>query len=128
MPLRTRIHIACLVLILVCLAISIIVSAADADRWDIMALGVVVLTFAVAAAMTRRWSAVAVYIVAAMLSVEWVSGVAWSYFRGTLAARLSSYSPLQVMLSFIPAVVYFFLIGYCCYLARRYIAPPTPPL
>jgi len=123
-PLRVRIHVGILVLLLVFLAISVVVTAVDADRWYPMLLAAGVLVTALGAAFRRRWSTGSVYAIATALSLEWIGGVAWSYFRGTLSLQLKTYSPLQVLLAFIPAGVYFFLVGYSCYVASRYVGLP----
>lgn len=127
-PLRERLHIGVLVLLLVLLAIFTVVSAVDADRWYPMVLAAGVLITAFGAALGQRWSSVSIYIIAAALSVEWIGAVGLGYFRGTLALRLKAYSPLEVVFAFIPAVAYFSLIGYCCFVARRYVGSRRQPM
>ena len=73
-------------------------------------------------AANLRWSRFVVYALAAILAGEWF----WILYRetksGFLARHLSPMQPLEVVLAFAPGVLMFVLLGYCCYVAHRYVA------
>ena len=82
---------------------------------------VVLLVAAVGTVASRRWSRFLVYAFSALVTLQWLWIVGNQIKGGFLIPYLRGIPPLEAVLVFVPAVVMFLLIGYCCYVAHRYV-------
>jgi hypothetical protein len=79
------------------------------------------LSAAVGAVLLRVWARYLVFALTAAFAISWLTPVVESLVNGSLAQHLRSVPRPQAVLSFVPAMGLFLVLGYCCYVAHAYI-------
>jgi hypothetical protein len=119
--LRSRLHTWALAILLTAAGLSVLIWGLRVSSWFYDCIGAIVLVAAAGAITSHRWAALLIYTFAALFALDWLWAFGVEYRSGFLSQYLRGLPPLQGVLSFLPALAMFSLIGYCCYIAGRYV-------
>ena len=112
-----RIHVGVLVILLLSYGCFSIYSAVTERQWDLIVGGAASLVAATAVVASRRWARYIVFLVAAAS----ILGLAWYIWLGIRSGYFGHLSPLKIVLSLAPGLLFASLALYCCYVAQKYV-------
>lgn len=102
-------------LLLIYSGVAVYVAVRD-SLWDYLAGALLAFISAVGAIFRQRWSGFLVIILGTLLVAQWC-WLAWFAIRtGALPHR-----PIKTIISFLPATLIMLIVGYCCFIAWRYL-------